>query len=191
MCIVIRSNFFSEREKIKAGWVIVKNRKPKVTFLLFLCFWLHQNSGEVSIQCLSIFLLEMSSGITYPKMGSKAQLWRLLIGFEWAMWEGTLNTCLFQLRINRFSPFSLLRWQKMKHYPINYRNFPGAKLYRLDEAEWSLLIERETQEGKRRRESAENNGERASHANAGFRQVRVPCAPWSLQSCPEDRNEEI
>ena len=28
----------------------------------------------------------------------------------------------------------------------------------------------------RRRESAENNGERASHANAGFRQVRVPCA---------------
>ena len=117
----------------------------------------------------------MSSGTTYPKMGSKAQLWRLLIGFEWAMWEGTVNTCLFQLKINRFSPFSLLQRQKMKHYPINNRNFLGAKLYPLDEATWSPLIERETQEGKRRRESAENNGERASHANAGFWQVRVPC----------------
>ena len=82
------------------------------------------------------------------------------------MWEGTLNTCLFQLKINRSFPFSLLQKQKMKHYHNNNRNL----------ATWSLLIERETQEGKSRRASAENNGERASHANAGFRQVRVPCA---------------
>ena len=56
MCIVIRSNFFSEREKIQARWVIVKNQKPKVTFLLFLMFLITSDFWR-SFHTMSLYFL--------------------------------------------------------------------------------------------------------------------------------------